>query len=285
MPGQFTVNRSVSLDGVGLHNGDAVKVRLDPAPPGTGVRFRHLGYPERPPLPATIDVAVDARLATTLGQDGWRVSTVEHLLSAVWGLGIDNLDVWLDGDELPVLDGSALGWVAALDGAGRARQDARRTGWVVDTEIAVHDGASSIRVTPAESLELAVAIDFDHPAIGRQSIDICLSPDTFQRELAWARTFGFAAQVEAMRAAGLARGGSLENALVFGELGPINEGGVRGAGEVVRHKALDLVGDLALLGRPLRARVEAVRPGHAINQRLVALVRAQAHATDWSSGR
>jgi len=153
---------------------------------------------------------------------------------------------------------------------------------VVDTEIVVHDGASSICVTPAESLELAVEIDFDHPAIGRQSIDICLGPDTFQRELAWARTFGFAAEVEAMRAAGLARGGSLDNALVFGDLGPINEGGVRGDGEVVRHKALDLVGDLALLGRPLRARVEAVRPGHAINQRLVAVVRAQARATPWS---
>jgi len=281
MPGQITVTRSVSLDGVGLHSGDAVKVRLDPAPPGTGVRFRHLDEPDRPPLPATIDAAVDARLATTLGQDGWRVVTVEHLLSAVWGMGIDNLDVWLDGEELPILDGSALGWVAALDRAGRTRQEVPRRGLVVDAELVVTEGASRIRVTPAETLELAVEIDFDHPAIGRQSIDVRLDPDTFQRELAWARTFGFAAQVEAMRAAGLARGGSLDNALVFGELGPINEGGVRGAGEVVRHKALDLLGDLALLGRPLRARVEAVRPGHAINQRIVAEVCRRAHAADW----
>lgn len=278
MSKQVTVARSTRRDGIGLHSGQPVHLELRPAEPHSGVRFYDLREPGAPGIPALVAHAVGAHLATTLGHEGRRVGTVEHLLAAVYGLGIDNLEVWLDADEPPVLDGSAQGWVAALREAGRRELEARREVLRVTRPLEVRLGESVLEVTPSSCLELSTGIDFSHPAVGEQHLEVCLENGAFERELAGARTFGFEAEVAAMHAAGLARGGSLDNAVVFGEGGVLNEEGLRWPDEPVRHKALDLLGDLSLLGRPLQGRVRAVRPGHAVNHAFVqALLAAPEH--------
>lgn len=275
---QVTVARVTRREGIGLHSGEAVHLELRPGPADSGVRFYDLRDPEAPGIPARVSHAVDARLATTLGLDGRTVRTVEHLLAAVYGLGIDDLEVWLDADEPPVLDGSAQGWVEALREAGRRTLDAPRQVLRVTRELEVRQGESALRVSPAPRLELCTDIAFSHPGVGEQHLDVSLENGAFERELAAARTFGFEAEVAAMHAAGLARGGSLDNAVVFGDRGVLNPSGLRWPDEPVRHKALDLLGDLSLLGRPLLGRVCAVRPGHAVNHAFVeALLQSPEH--------
>lgn len=263
-----TLQSSFALDGVGLHSGRATRATVHPAPPGAGRCFEVDGVE----IPARVSAVVETRLATTLSAGGATVQTVEHLLAALYALGVDDARVVVEGGEVPVLDGSALPWVMGLLSVGLAGQGILRDPLVLQTPLTVSlpEGRRAI-LRPAPSLSLCVAIDFPHPAIGRQSRSIDLGrPGAFATELSWARTFGFAAEVEALRAGGLIAGGSLDNALVFGAEGPLNPEGLRASDEPVRHKLLDLVGDLALLGRPLQAHVEVERPGHTLTAALTA---------------
>ena len=273
-PHQRTLKASIACVGTGLHSGRRVRLSLGPAPAGHGIVFRRTDC--QADVPARFDQVVDARLATTVGCSntaGVRVGTVEHLLAALAGSGVDNAVVALDGPELPILDGSAAPWLFLIDCAGLIDQpEAPRQSIEVRRAVRVQDGESWAELLPPgpyDGLEMAVSIDFSAAAIGRQSIALRLSGESFRHELARARTFALAEDVGAMRAAGLARGGTLENAVVVDGARVVNPDGLRMRDEFVRHKLLDAVGDLALAGAPLRARFRAHRPGHALTNRLL----------------
>ena len=268
---QHTLKQATEVSGIGLHTGRPVRARLSPAAPGSGVVFWRGEQPDAAPIQARYDRVTGTLLATTLGGEGWQVATVEHLLAALLAEGLDNVQVTIWGGEVPVLDGSAAPWIEALAVAGRQAQDAARRTLVVVQPVEVSaSGGRWARLSPcAGALELSARIEFAHPDIGTQSLAVRLENGTFRHELAWARTFGFLAEVEQLRQAGLGRGGSLENAVVYGDEGVINPEGLRGPDEAVRHKLLDMLGDLALIGLRLEGRLEAVRPGHALNLALV----------------
>ncbi|MFP6641801.1 MAG: UDP-3-O-acyl-N-acetylglucosamine deacetylase, partial [Myxococcota bacterium] len=252
---------------------------LLPARPNTGVVFLCGEGPKAVAIPACVESLAGARLATRLASGSAHISTVEHLLATLSAGGFDNVTVETRGEELPVLDGSALGWVELLRGAGRRELSAPRRFFEVRKTVEVVFENRRIRVSPGKGFSLCCEIDFPHPAIGRQRIEIeDLTPAVFERELAPARTFGFESDVETLRAAGLARGASLENTVVLGDVGILNPEGLRWPDEFVRHKALDLVGDLALLGGRLRGRVEVERGGHGLHHALLAALRADPDA-------
>jgi UDP-3-O-[3-hydroxymyristoyl] N-acetylglucosamine deacetylase len=279
---QHTLARTVEVSGVGLHSGSPVTVALRPAPPSSGVRIVRDDVAGAAPVTADVAHAIDARYATTLGVPGhWSVSTVEHLLAALSAMGIDNVDVGVRGPEVPVLDGSAEPWARAIEDGGPVAQDAARRELVIEHPIEFRIGARVARVLPSESFVVSAQIEFAHARIGRQSLTVPFENGEFRHEIAWARTFGFLAEVEAMKAMGLIRGGTLENAVVYGPDGTVlNDSGPRGTDEPVRHKILDMLGDLALLGIPLVGRVEAILPGHELTHGLVRAIREQPAA--WS---
>lgn len=268
---QRTIAEKVSCTGIGLHTGKPVQLTLHPARADSGIVFvrTDLAHPiEIPAKPAALS---RTHLATTLGCGDATIDTVEHLLSALYGLGIDNVRIDVDGPEVPGMDGSAASFVFLLRAAGVFEQSARRRVLRVRRPIEIRDGDRSIRIEPARELRISYAIDFDHPLIGRQKLrDLVLEEGCFERELARARTFGFAEQVAALWRSGRARGASLDNTVVLGADRVLNRGGLRFLDEFVRHKALDLVGDLALLGARVRGHVRVERGGHALHQRLVA---------------
>ena len=268
-----TLRSSVRVTGQGLHTGDRVAAELRPAKPGTGRVFRAAG---QTPILASIDAVVDTTLATTLGNGRWSVATVEHLLAAAYALQIDDVEVWVEGAELPILDGSAAPWVAAIEEVGAVEHGGARTWLRPSVSVSHAHGARRIDLCPdaLPGLLLAVTVDFPHPFIGRQQVQARVGPragGSDFKQVCGARTFGFAEEAEALRARGLARGGSLDNALVFGPDGPLNPGGMTTPDEPARHKLLDLVGDVALLGSYLEGRLAAQRPGHAFT---VAALRA-----------
>ena len=266
---QCTLADKVQVDGIGLHTGKAVHVELRPASVDTGVVF---GFPKTSGgalVPAHVAHVVDTQLATSIGDAKGRVQTIEHLLAALRGVGLDNVCIAVDGDELPILDGSAQQWLDAIDGVGVCTQDARRRVFEILEEVDVHDGDRRVCLRPGNDFRVRAAIDFEHPSVGRQSLELVVTPESFRREIAWARTFGFLAQVEGLRRMGLIQGGSLENAVVFGPEGVLNPEGLRAKDEPIRHKILDMIGDLSLLGAPLKGTFEAERPGHALTRCLV----------------
>ncbi len=269
---QHTLGAAFERSGVGLHTGATVAVRVEPAPDDHWIQVVRGDLPRATPVRWAAAHVRSTFLATTVGGPGWQVSTLEHLVAALAGSGVDNARIVVDGPEAPALDGSAAGWVAAVADVGLRAGARDRSPIRITERIEIRDGARHAILTPGEALHLDVTVAFDHPAIGRQRLQLSPAPDRFAAELAWARTFGFASDVERLRAAGLARGGTLENAVVFGEEGAINPGGLRAPDEVVRHKALDLVGDLALLGRPLVGHLAVVRPGHGLTRALVSAV-------------
>jgi UDP-3-O-[3-hydroxymyristoyl] N-acetylglucosamine deacetylase len=272
---EHTLATQISCTGLGVHTGAPVELTLRPAAPGTGILFGRTDLPSAVRFPARAEWVVDTRLATTLGNGPHRLSTVEHLLAALRGMGVDNCTVEVAGPELPIMDGSASPFVYLIRQAGLRAQRRMRRRLVIRRPIEVRDGARSVRVIPSRSFKLSIEIDFAHPAIRRQALEsVRITPEVFAREIAPARTFGFAHEIEALKAAGLARGGSLQNAVVLCERRVLNPGGLRQPDEFVRHKALDLIGDLALLGLSLQGHVTAVRSGHALNQALVAEIRA-----------
>lgn len=270
---QTTLAREVALKGVGVHAGVEATITLKPAAANTGIVFSRTFADSAPRKAAVNWKSVQATdLATVLGdRSGALVSTVEHLLSALSGLGVDNVLVEIDGPEVPILDGSAARFVEAVDQAGLTVLASRRKYIKVLKPVRVENGASFGELRPYDAgFRLEVEIDFAHEAIGRQRFAATMTPSVFRRELSAARTFGFLSDVERLRAAGYARGAALENTVCLDENGVMNEDGLRYADEFVRHKALDAVGDLALAGLPLLARYSSYRGGHKLNAAMVA---------------
>jgi UDP-3-O-[3-hydroxymyristoyl] N-acetylglucosamine deacetylase len=268
---QQTIRRSVAMEGIGLHSGKRSRLVLSPAPPDSGIVFRvgHDGHP----IPAAPESVVDSHYATTIGCNGHRIQTVEHLMAAAGGLRIDNLDVEIEGGEVPAVDGSAKPFVALLNSAGRATQGARRRPVTITQPVGVGEGGRWIQIVPSSEFRISYTLDNEHPAIGLQTLSVVPTEESFVSEFAPARTYGFLTDLGAMRKHGLALGGSLDNAIVIGKRGTLN--GLRFRDEFVRHKILDLIGDLALLGRPIQGHVIARNGGHALNFALVvALQRA-----------
>ena len=264
---QRTVGKRVSCSGVGLHSGKPATLTLAPAPPDAGISFvrRDLGVE----IPARADMVVDTMLSTSLGCPGGRVATVEHVLASLTGMGVDNCRIEVDGPEIPILDGSAAPFVYLLQEAGVRTQRVGKRFLVVQKPIELRDAQKMARFEPARELSIRFTVDFNHPLITDQTFEFVFSDRTFAREVARARTFGFLRDIEKMKAAGLALGGSLENAIVVDEFSILNPGGLRFPDEFARHKVLDALGDVTLLGMPVIARFVASRSGHAMNQALV----------------
>ncbi len=261
--------------GIGLHSGRPVDLILRPAAAGTGILFTRTDLGDEVRFPARAEWVVDTRLATTLGNGEHRLSTVEHLVSALSALGVDNCTVEASAPELPIMDGSASAFVYLIQQAGLRPQRRMRRRLVIRKPIEVREGDRRVRVLPSREFKLSVTIDYAHPAIGRQSMHaVRPSPRRFARQIAPARTFGFLRDVQMLQASGLALGGSLQNAIVLDDRRVLNREGLRFPDEFVRHKMLDLIGDLALLGLPLQGHVQAIRSGHALHQALVAQIRA-----------
>lgn len=273
-----TINTTVSITGIGLHSGIYTKLALHPAPAGRGITFvrADLDGLRIPALQAST-TALD--YATSVGRDDVQVGTVEHLLSALMACGITDADIHIDGPEVPIIDGSSLPFMHLIDAAGVRELGAEVPVLRLREPIEVTEGNKSVRIAPANRLIIKYRIDFDHPMIGRQSVHFDFGHDNFLRKIAPARTFGFLRDVEKLRAAGLARGGSVENAVVLDDRGVIS-GPLRFKDEFVRHKVLDLVGDLALIGRPIVGEITAHRAGHALHSRFVERVLASVKAAD-----
>jgi len=265
---QHTIRKVVSLQGIGLHSGKVSRVSFAPASSDSGVVFRIKATGER--IPATVESVVNSHYATTLGVNGTRVQTVEHLMAAAVGLGLDNLDIEVDGPEIPALDGSAKPFVTLLAAAGRVQQSEQRKPLTVPCPLRVGSGGRWIQITPSDTFRISYTLDNEHPAIGTQVLSWTPTERSFVEEFAPARTYGFLKDLGVMRKNGLARGGSLDNAIVLGNGAALN--GLRFRDEFVRHKILDLLGDLALLGRRIRAHVVARNGGHALNFELVVAI-------------
>lgn len=285
-PLQHTLNAPVRFAGLGVHSGQPVNVTISPAAPDAGIAFLRTDVTDRDPrIPARADRVVETRLGTVIANDaGVKVSTIEHLMAAFCGLGVDNAVVSLDGPEAPIMDGSCEPFVRLLDRAGRRPQQARRLFIEILEPIEAADGDKRAALVPAEGFEVAFEIAFDTDAIGRQSIDAVVDEEVFRREFADSRTFGFLHEVEALRAAGLARGGSLDNVVVIDGADVLNPMGLRRPDEFVRHKALDAIGDLYLLGAPLIGRYEGLYSGHGLNNALARAVLERPSAWRWASG-
>ncbi len=265
---QQTVASSVGISGIGLHTGVKVTVRICPAPANTGIVFKRTDLDGFRIEAASRHVA-RVSYATSLMKKGVLISTTEHLLSALAGLRIDNACVEIDNLELPIVDGSARPFVEALGKAGVRRQRARRTYLKILKAVEIAEGAKRIAVHPSDTFQLTCRIVFPHPLIGEQYFEFTPGTEDYASVIAPARTFGFMEEVEMLRRSGLIRGGSLENALVLTREGILNPEGLRFPDEFCRHKLLDLIGDLALLGRPILGRVIAERAGHAMHAQLV----------------
>lgn len=278
-----TINTDVSITGIGLHSGIYTTVELHPAPAGSGITFvrADLDGLRIPALQAST-TALD--YATTVGKDDVQVGTVEHLLAAVMAWGITDVDIHIDGPEVPIIDGSALPFMHLIDAAGVRELGTEVPVLRLREPVEVVDGDKSIRIVPANRLIIKYRIDFAHPMIGRQSLHFDSATDNFLKKIAPARTFGFIRDVEKMRAAGLARGGSVENAIVLDDHGVVN-GPLRFKDEFVRHKVLDLVGDLALIGRPIAGEITAHRAGHALHSQFVAKILKAAATTPMADSR
>jgi UDP-3-O-[3-hydroxymyristoyl] N-acetylglucosamine deacetylase len=277
-----TISTNVSISGIGLHSGIYTTLELRPAPAGSGLTFvrADLAGLRIPALQAST-TALDH--ATTVGKDDVAVGTVEHILSAIMACELTDLDIHIDGPEVPIVDGSALPFMHLIDAAGVRALGAEVPLLRLREPIEVVEDGKSIRMAPSNRLVLKYKIDFNHPAIGKQTFHFDYQHDSFLRKIAPARTFGFVRDVEKLRAAGLARGGSVENCIVLDEKEVIN-GPLRFRDEFVRHKILDLLGDLALIGRPIAGEITAHRAGHALHSRFVAKVLEAAARADDSIG-
>lgn len=281
---QRTIKKVVNATGVGVHSGSRVKLTLRPAEPNTGIVFHRVDTPEVLDFPAVADGVGDTRMASVLQNGAYRVSTVEHLMSALAGLGIDNIHIDVDAEEIPIMDGSASTFVYLLKDAGIVEQNAPKRFIRVKKVVEVSEGEGEqrkwARLEPYEGFALAFSIDFKHPAIDSTAnfAEIDFAKDSYVDQIARARTFGFANEVEMLRGIGLARGGSLDNAIVLDEYRILNAEGLRYDDEFVKHKILDAIGDLYLIGHPLLARYVACKSGHGLNNKLARALLAQEDA-------
>ena len=274
---QRTFRQRASLDGIGLHSGAQVRVTLAPAPADSGIVFVRDGVE----VPALAEFVVDTNMNTSVGRSGLRIGTVEHLLAALSGCGIDNAVIEVEGPEVPIVDGSSDPFVALVRRAGVHELRAARRFLLMRKSVAVTDGDKIARLGPARSgLSVQYTIDFKHPLISDQTCKVEMNEKSFQKEISRARTFGFKRDVEKLHKAGLARGGSLMNAVVVDDFNILNPEGLRFPDEFVRHKILDAIGDLSLIGMPIIGHLTAIKSGHALNQQLVRKVLAEAEACE-----
>ncbi len=265
---ETTLQRPAEAAGVGLHSGASVAVRILPAPPGTGIVFLRSDL-ERFPIQASWHHVARVSYATSLMRQGVLISTTEHLLSVFYSMGLDNAYVEIDNLEVPILDGSGLPFVQMIREAGLRTSRRPRRYLRILRPVTVQDGARRISILPAETFRLSCDVFFHHPLVGQQRLEVEVTPERYAAEIAPARTFGFAHELDRMRDMGLIRGASLANAVCFNHNSVLNPEGLRFADECCRHKALDLLGDLALLGKPLIGHVVAERAGHAMHFALV----------------
>jgi len=283
---QRTLQSLTKAVGVGLHSGQRVELTLRPAQPDTGIVFRRVDLPQPVDIPITATAVTDTRLASTISNGGAKVFTVEHLMSACAGLGIDNLYIDITAEEVPILDGSASSFVFLLQSAGIVEQNAPKRFIRVLKTVEVREGEGAnvkwARLDPHHGYKLSFEIDFHHPAVDStgQSVVFDMDTDVYTRDIARARTFGFTRDVEMMRANGLALGGGLDNAIVMDDYKVLNSDGLRYDDEFVKHKILDAMGDLYLIGKPLLASYVAFRSGHAMNNKLLRELLSQPDAYD-----
>lgn len=278
MSHQRTLERAVSIDGIGLHTGERVAATVRPAAANSGIAFQRVDLPGKPVIPARPDFVADTQFATTLARDGASVKTVEHLMSAFAGLGVDNALVEVSGPEMPALDGSAAPLVALMRTAGIRRQFVPKTFLKIRQPITVELGTRSLCIVPSQKLKVIYTMCFDHPLLGEQTCAMEVSRERYAQDVAPSRTFGFLRDLEMLTRLGLAKGGSLENAVVIGDEGIMN-GPLRFSDELVRHKILDLLGDLFLLGKPLVGTIIAHGAGHQLHLMLVRRIQAQLAAS------
>ncbi|MDO3379202.1 UDP-3-O-acyl-N-acetylglucosamine deacetylase [Geoalkalibacter halelectricus] len=276
---QSTIATPVIVSGIGLHSGRRITMNLRPAEAGTGILFHRSEGERQVTIEAVSANVIDTRLATVLGKGGLSVSTVEHLLAALNALGIDNLHIDIDGPEVPVLDGSAAPFVDLLHSAGVRQLERSRKFLAIRKPITLIEGEKRVTLIPSRFFRVSFDIAFDHPSITQQHYSFKCTAQSFRKEIAAARTFGFLHEVEYLKANGLARGGSLDNAIVIGEDGILNPEGLRYADEFVRHKILDSIGDFSLLGYPLLGHLKAYKAGHDINHKMVEKILA--HPDHW----
>ena len=282
---QRTLKKSISATGVGLHTGDKVKMTLQPAMPDTGIVFRRVDLPDSAEIKVQPQYVCDTRMCSALEHDGVRIATVEHLMSALAGLGIDNIVVELTAPEVPIMDGSSGPFVFLLQQAGIIEQSAPKKFIRIKKTVEVHDGDKWVRFDPYFGFKIDFTIDFAHPVFEHtgNNVKIDFADNSYIKEVSRARTFGFMHEVEALRSMGLARGGSLDNAIVLDEYRILNHDGLRYEDEFVKHKTLDAIGDLYVLGHPLLCAFTAYKSGHALNNQLLRTLMADADAWEYAT--
>ena len=281
---QQTIARTASLSGAGVHSGKPARLTVRPAEEGAGVRFVRTDVTDRDAvIPALVTKVTTTELGTNMSNEaGVSVATVEHFLAACSGLGVDNIIAELDGPELPILDGSSRPFVDLLKQAGLKQQGAPRRMLKILKPVEVRHGAKFVRLSPGKGFEMRVIIDFPTKAIGRQEIRFVMAPGAFARDVAWARTFGFVHQAERLHAMGKGLGASMDNTIVVEGDAILNPGGLQADDEFVRHKLLDVIGDLFLAGGPIEGLYEGEQPGHALNNQLLRAVFADATSFAWT---
>ncbi|MFI5296144.1 MAG: UDP-3-O-acyl-N-acetylglucosamine deacetylase [Thermodesulfovibrionales bacterium] len=260
---QRTIKNEVSFEGIGLHTGRYARVTLKPASRDNGITF--IRSDKNTVIKADVGSVIDTAFATTIGQDGAKIRTVEHIMAALAGLGIDNIFVDVNGPEIPILDGSSTELISIILKAGIAKQGKKRPYLRIKRPVIFDDGNSKVAALPYDGRRITYSIFFNHYGFGEQRLSIEINEETFAREIAPARTFGFLKDIEYLRTNGLAKGGSLENAIILGENGVLNSSGLRFKDEFVRHKVLDSIGDLAILGFPIYGHIIANKSGHSTN--------------------
>ena len=266
---QRTIKKEIICSSVGLHTGRKVNMKIKPAPADAGIVFVRKDIPDALPIPANYHTVSDTTLATTIGLHGATVSTVEHILSAFSGMGVDNAIIELDSFEIPIMDGSALPFVNMLKEVGTHLQGKTKKLLVIKKPVSVKDGGGSADLLPAAEFKITYAIDFKHVAIGKQSYSLDFSDEKYEKEICSARTFGFLREVEYLQARGLGLGGSLDNVIILDDEKIINKNGLRMPNEFVKHKILDAIGDLFLLGMPIIGHFVAYKSGHRLNNILL----------------
>ncbi len=263
---QTTIKKSVELVGIGLHKGSPVKLRLEPLESNSGIVFYRSDVDVS--IPLIPDNVVDTKMATVIGKDGYVISTIEHLLSAVYAYGIDNLRVIVDADEVPVMDGSSASFCMLLDEAGIAELDVPKKIMIIKKDVEIKEGEKYVKLSPSPDLNYDFTIKFPHPVIQEQAFVLKFTKESYKNEIARARTFGFLHEVQYLRSKGLALGGSLENAVVLDEKKILNPEGLRFSDEFVRHKILDAIGDMSLIGMNFLGNYEAMAGSHDLNHKL-----------------
>jgi len=266
---QRTVRDNVGCTGIGLHSGKKINLTIKPAPPDSGINFIRKDLLGHQSILAHFDNVIDTNMSTTIGCDGSKISTVEHLMAAFFGLGVDNARVEVDGPEIPIMDGSAAPFVFLIRSVGIREQKKPKEFIVIKKALKIEDGNRSIKIYPSKELKISFMIDFQHPMLRNQKYELCFSGKDFINEISRARTFGFLSDSQIIKEAGLAKGVSLDNTIVIDDFRVLNEDGLRYKDEFVRHKILDFIGDLAIIGSPVIGRFQVQKSGHFLNRAML----------------